>query len=121
MDIEKSIKYLDFVVNECDKILEDRSVTGKELIHLITEIQLFKNRVIESELAEELKREISCFKLNYSVEGVEKVEKYRMIGYILLRGFSRLIERKMMKERMKAVYKIRENCTRLSFYIKSNY
>ena len=51
MDIEKSIKYLDFVVNECDKILEDRSVTGKELIHLITEIQLFKNRVIESELA----------------------------------------------------------------------
>lgn len=121
MNIGTCLKYLDYVVVECDRILEDGKVSGDELIHLITELQLFKDRVQKSELQEQLKNSISNINLDYTIQGVERTEKHRTIGYILLRGFSRLMERRMMEERNRAVHDIRSNCERLSFFIRSNY
>ena len=89
MNIETCLKYLGYIIIECDRILEDEKVSGHELVHLITELQLFKERIKKSELDEEIKHNISKFKLDYTISGVEHTERYRTLGYLLLRGFSR--------------------------------
>lgn len=71
MNLESCLKYLDYLVTECDRILVDRKVSGDELVNLITELQLFKDRVDRSELHKEIKDNISNFRLNYSISGVE--------------------------------------------------
>lgn len=121
MEIETCIKYLDFVSNECSRHLNDGSVTDDELINLIIELQRFKEKCIESDIAKEIKSKISDLKLNYTIKGVERSAWYLIAAFATFGSWAMFIHMRQQSKRKQTLNEIKFDTSRLASFIRINY
>jgi len=79
MNIQTCIQYLNFVDNECDRILRDGSVSDDELNDLIIEFQGFQEKVKASNLEHDIKTKVAEIKFNYSRKSVNRNQWFHLL------------------------------------------
>ncbi|TNE70825.1 MAG: hypothetical protein EP333_09855 [Bacteroidetes bacterium] len=121
MNIETSIRYLDFVSQECERHLRDGQVTDDELVNLIIEFQRFQESVNASNLPEEIKSKISQIELNYSIQRVERGTYYMIVAVLTLGSWAIILHMIKQARRKQILNGIKFDASRLSSHIKLNY
>jgi hypothetical protein len=121
MDIQTTIKYLDFVSKECERHLMDGNVSDDELNQLIIEFQRFQNKIKESNIPEELKSEIQGFKFDYNSKKVKRSILILIVSILTFGSWGYLIEMKRQKKRKETLEDLKRNSSTLGFKIKLNY
>lgn len=121
MDIATSIKYLDYVSQECERLLRDGQVTDEELLHLIVEFERFQNQIRESELPDELKSKVSAIKLNYTFKEVERGKWSMALGFLTLGAWAIIIHMRKQSNRKQTLNDLKFDTSRLSSFVTLNY
>lgn len=121
MDISTSIKYLNYVSQECERLLRDGQVTDEELMHLIIEFERFQNQVRESVLPEELKSKVSEIKLNYTLKGVERGKWFIVAAFLTFGAWAIIIHMRKQSNRKQTLKDLKFDTSRLSSFVTLNY
>jgi hypothetical protein len=121
MNTEICIKYLDYVSHECERHLSDGQVTDDELINLIIEFQRFQEKVVKSELSEEIKTKIADIKLNSTIKGVERGNRYLIIALLTFGSWAILISMRKQSKRKQTLNDLKFDTSRLFSFLRLNY
>ena len=124
MDTTTCIQYLNFVANECDRILRDGNLSDDELNDLIIEFQGFQEKVKASNLEHDIQSKVAEIQFSYSIKSVNRNQWIHLIllsAMLLSLGawwFSMNYRQK--QKRKEAVKLLRFDVSRLAGELKWN-
>jgi hypothetical protein len=121
MDIQTTIKYLDFVAAECERHLKDDNVSDDELNQLIIEFQRFQDKIKQSSIPKELKNEIRSFKFDYNSKNVKRSSVILILSILTLGSWAYLLEYRRQKKRKETLEDLKRNSSTLGFKIRLDY
>lgn len=121
MNIQTTIKYLDFVAAECERHLMDGSVSDNELNQLIIEFQRFQDKVKQSSIPNELKNEIQTFKFDYNSSKVKRSSVIIILSTLTFGSWAYFLEMRRQKKRKETLEDLKRNSSTLGYKIKLNY
>ena len=121
MEINTAKKYLNFVSDECERHLLDGNVSDDELNQLIIEFNRFRERITESNLPEEIKKEIRELTFDYNVNKVKRSSFLIILSILTFGTVGYLLASKRQSNRIRTLENLQQSVSSLEFKIKLNY
>jgi len=115
LDIKTCTKYFDFLKNECDQFLSDKTISEDELLRMQNELRRIKSLVYNSELSSDLKNKIEKIDLNYKIS--KKSKFIKSLNMIIFRSLESTYHLKKMKE---SIIDFRTQVLEILFNLKTN-
>jgi hypothetical protein len=120
MDTATCIQYLNFVANECDRILRDGSVSDDELSDLIIEFQSFQEKVKASNLEHDIKTKVAEIQFNYSRKSVNRNQWVLLTVLLTFGSWWFIMNYRQQQKRKEAIKLLRFDVSSLAGALKWN-
>lgn len=120
MDITTCIQYLNFVANECDRILRDKQVSDEELNDLIIEFRGFQEKVEVSNLEDDIKSKVAEIQFAYSIKSVNRNQWTQLAGLLTFGIWWVIMNYRQQSKRNEAIGLLRFDVSRLAGELKWN-
>ena len=121
MDLTTTIKYLEFVSAECERLLEDGRVTDDELYQLIIEFNRFQDNIASSEIPDELKGSIQEIKFTYTPKKLKRNLLFMVTTLLTIGAWAYVIEMRRQVVRKETLVGLKNTTTTLAYSIRLNY
>jgi hypothetical protein len=120
MDITTCIQYLNFVANECDRILRDGNVADEELNDLIIEFRGFQEKVRASNLDDGVKSKVAGIQFSYSITSVNRNQWIVLAALMTFGSWWLIMNYRQQQKRKEAIKLLRFDVSRLAGELEWN-